>query len=427
VLPIAASLQRSATVRYTSRPDDLSLDDLGCAICLGTLSSAVAIEPCGHSFCATCLSHHFGSQLKASADISCPFRCDPGPATVVANRPARELVQVLAAKDGQLARQSSDDLPADSTDTSGSSSGSSSGGSSSPTGGNARQQQVSSSSSSSNSSSSSSGGAGSARNGSSCAPSSAAGSSTSALPGSRAPSEGGGRGTVQQQEGWQQEAQQQQQQQQQKQRQKQRQHDHQEGPHSDSAEAEAEATAAAEAKDPFVVPAAEPCAQRSSDSASSNLASPPPSGCCGSCCCGGVNCRCGSKRKSGEQQGGMSPLCPLHDQLLPVDLAQLVRPCGALDMRVSGWLWCGVPGVGCGMWHVACGLWAVACGLHARCVAGAAGHAGEGLRACSTQPAITTLVSPVPQQPASRAPHTVIMAAVFPRHLERPCCLVIAA
>lgn len=35
----------------------------------------------------------------------------------------------------------------------------------------------------------------------------------------------------------------------------------------------------------------------------------------------------------------MSPLCPLHDPLLPVDVTQLVRPCGALDMRVSLGLW----------------------------------------------------------------------------------------
>jgi hypothetical protein len=51
-----------ATSRYTTA--DLStLEDFQCQICLSTLRGCVAIEPCGHNFCASCLSHHFASQL----------------------------------------------------------------------------------------------------------------------------------------------------------------------------------------------------------------------------------------------------------------------------------------------------------------------------------------------------------------------------
>ena len=51
-----------ATSRYTTA--ELStLEDFQCQICLSTLRDCVAIEPCGHNFCASCLSHHFASQL----------------------------------------------------------------------------------------------------------------------------------------------------------------------------------------------------------------------------------------------------------------------------------------------------------------------------------------------------------------------------
>ncbi len=55
-------MQRMATSRYTTA-DISTLEDFQCQICLSTLRDCVAIEPCGHNFCASCLSHHFASQL----------------------------------------------------------------------------------------------------------------------------------------------------------------------------------------------------------------------------------------------------------------------------------------------------------------------------------------------------------------------------
>jgi hypothetical protein len=69
----ARSLQRVTTSRYTTA-DASTLEDFQCQICLGTLRACVALEPCGHNFCAACLSHHFASQLMARAPR--PLSCD---------------------------------------------------------------------------------------------------------------------------------------------------------------------------------------------------------------------------------------------------------------------------------------------------------------------------------------------------------------
>ncbi len=58
-----------ATSKYTTA-DASTLEDFQCQICLSTLRDCVAIEPCGHNFCASCLSHHFASQLLVSP-LSC--------------------------------------------------------------------------------------------------------------------------------------------------------------------------------------------------------------------------------------------------------------------------------------------------------------------------------------------------------------------
>ena len=56
-------LERVATSDYTTA-ESSTLDDFNCQICLGTLKDCVALEPCGHNWCATCLSHHFASLLQ---------------------------------------------------------------------------------------------------------------------------------------------------------------------------------------------------------------------------------------------------------------------------------------------------------------------------------------------------------------------------
>ncbi len=48
---------------------------LQCQICLSTLRDCVALEPCGHNFCAACLSHHFAALLRGGQPLACPMRC----------------------------------------------------------------------------------------------------------------------------------------------------------------------------------------------------------------------------------------------------------------------------------------------------------------------------------------------------------------
>jgi hypothetical protein len=60
------------TSRYTTA-EASTLDDLQCQICLGTLESCVALEPCGHNFCAACLSNHFAAQLQVSSPFGRRF------------------------------------------------------------------------------------------------------------------------------------------------------------------------------------------------------------------------------------------------------------------------------------------------------------------------------------------------------------------
>eukprot|EP00884_Botryococcus_braunii_P003133 jgi/Botrbrau1/12820/Bobra.20_1s0011.1 len=93
-------LQRMMTSRYTTA-ETSTLEDLQCQICLGTLHQCVALEPCGHNFCAACLSNHFAAQLQAGIAISCPLRC-PAPLRVVANTAVRSLVRAYAASEKML-------------------------------------------------------------------------------------------------------------------------------------------------------------------------------------------------------------------------------------------------------------------------------------------------------------------------------------
>ena len=63
-----ASLQRTATSRYTTA-DSSEPGDMMCQICLGPLRSCLALQPCGHNFCAACLSHHFASLLQVISHL----------------------------------------------------------------------------------------------------------------------------------------------------------------------------------------------------------------------------------------------------------------------------------------------------------------------------------------------------------------------
>mmetsp|Transcript_10088 Transcript_10088/g.28969 ORF Transcript_10088/g.28969 Transcript_10088/m.28969 type:complete len:837 (-) Transcript_10088:38-2548(-) len=86
----AGQLYKTATSRYNTK-EWTTLDDLQCQICLSVLTQCVALVPCGHNFCATCLSQHFGSLLQGGMPLTCPLRCAT-PERVVANQAVRQLV-----------------------------------------------------------------------------------------------------------------------------------------------------------------------------------------------------------------------------------------------------------------------------------------------------------------------------------------------
>ncbi len=58
--------------RYTGAAGDTRA--LTCGLCGGGLCAAVALQPCGHSFCATCLSHHLAAAMVAGGRLRCPER-----------------------------------------------------------------------------------------------------------------------------------------------------------------------------------------------------------------------------------------------------------------------------------------------------------------------------------------------------------------
>eukprot|EP01023_Acetabularia_acetabulum_P056379 TRINITY_DN6547_c0_g2_i4.p1 TRINITY_DN6547_c0_g2~~TRINITY_DN6547_c0_g2_i4.p1 ORF type:complete len:1050 (-),score=222.74 TRINITY_DN6547_c0_g2_i4:360-3509(-) len=95
---IPYKLLRTATTRYNG-PNAViqGEDDPICVICLSTPRDCVAVHPCGHSFCATCLSHHFGGLVDRGLQLSCPMRCSDCD-RIVANMPLREALQNRAQR-----------------------------------------------------------------------------------------------------------------------------------------------------------------------------------------------------------------------------------------------------------------------------------------------------------------------------------------
>lgn len=69
-------LERSATSDYTTA-ESSTLDDFQCQICLGPVKQCVSLEPCGHNWCATCLSHHFASLLQVHPPLPVPHPSTP--------------------------------------------------------------------------------------------------------------------------------------------------------------------------------------------------------------------------------------------------------------------------------------------------------------------------------------------------------------
>ena len=89
------ALRRSATSLYTT--PEAAMEEpsiLQCQICLDTFVNAVALEPCGHSFCAACLSQYLAACLGHGQALACPLRC-AAPQRVVINHAIRQLLASL--------------------------------------------------------------------------------------------------------------------------------------------------------------------------------------------------------------------------------------------------------------------------------------------------------------------------------------------
>lgn len=107
-----SSLRRSATSTYTT-PDAALADPsslLSCQICLDVMRDAVALEPCGHTFCAPCLSHHLAACLRSGQPLNCPLRCAQ-PQRVVANLAVRALAEDLMLQEGPKRSGEANGLP----------------------------------------------------------------------------------------------------------------------------------------------------------------------------------------------------------------------------------------------------------------------------------------------------------------------------
>lgn len=89
---LKGQIGRTATSRYNTK-EWTTLDDLQCQICLSVLRQCVALEPCGHNFCASCLSQHFANLLQAGLPLTCPLRCAV-PERVVNNKAVRALIEM---------------------------------------------------------------------------------------------------------------------------------------------------------------------------------------------------------------------------------------------------------------------------------------------------------------------------------------------
>ncbi|GAX80598.1 hypothetical protein CEUSTIGMA_g8033.t1, partial [Chlamydomonas eustigma] len=92
---LKTNLNTAADASIADSDQDQCVSDMLCPLCTHLITLAVEIRPCGHSFCASCLSHHFGAQLQAGILLTCPFRNCRRPERIVADPGTRYLVNKL--------------------------------------------------------------------------------------------------------------------------------------------------------------------------------------------------------------------------------------------------------------------------------------------------------------------------------------------
>ncbi|EFJ43315.1 hypothetical protein VOLCADRAFT_106891 [Volvox carteri f. nagariensis] len=79
------------TCRYSPR---CGPEALLCGLCGDYLQRAIAVHPCGHTYCGSCLSEHLSSLMAAGCRLGCPEGCTVF-THLAANQPARRLEEIL--------------------------------------------------------------------------------------------------------------------------------------------------------------------------------------------------------------------------------------------------------------------------------------------------------------------------------------------
>ncbi|KXZ54312.1 hypothetical protein GPECTOR_5g397 [Gonium pectorale] len=91
----AAAKSESSDVPSTNRyPAAAAQSELVCGLCGSGLAGAVALQPCGHTFCAHCLSDHMLAAMAGGGRLGCPERCRSFERVVI-NHPARRMEAML--------------------------------------------------------------------------------------------------------------------------------------------------------------------------------------------------------------------------------------------------------------------------------------------------------------------------------------------
>ncbi|GLC55982.1 hypothetical protein PLESTB_001051600 [Pleodorina starrii] len=87
----AAANVAAEDVPGTSRyPAGAGPEELLCALCGDYLRRAIAVQPCGHTFCGGCLSQYLSAAMAAGCRLGCPEGCVPFSQLSI-NHPARRL------------------------------------------------------------------------------------------------------------------------------------------------------------------------------------------------------------------------------------------------------------------------------------------------------------------------------------------------
>ncbi|GLC41954.1 TNF receptor-associated factor 4 [Pleodorina starrii] len=87
----AAAEAAAEDVPGTSRyPAGAGPEELLCALCGDYLRRAIAVQPCGHTFCGGCLSQYLSAAMAAGCRLGCPEGCVPFSQLSI-NHPARRL------------------------------------------------------------------------------------------------------------------------------------------------------------------------------------------------------------------------------------------------------------------------------------------------------------------------------------------------